>query len=48
MGSLRFAGGDDKPLSYDGTASQTLVAGAGTHPFGVTVRMGSASIVVAS
>jgi hypothetical protein len=48
MGSLKVArgsGGDAS--SYDGTASQTVVAGGGTHPMGITVRMGSASIVVA-
>ena len=49
MGSLRVAGGDaGSDASFDGTASRTVVAGAGTHPFGITVRMGSASIVVAS
>jgi hypothetical protein len=47
MGSLRIAG-EGTASSYDGTASQNVVAGAGTHPFGITVRMGSASIVVAS
>jgi len=49
MGSLKVAGGDaGSDTSFDGTASRTVVAGAGTHPFGITVRMGSASIVVAS
>jgi hypothetical protein len=48
MGSLTMAPGSGGESSYDGTASRTLVSGAGTHPFGVTVRMGSASIVVAS
>jgi hypothetical protein len=49
MGSLKVAGGDaGSDASFDGTASRTVVAGAGTHPFGITVRMGSASIVVAS
>jgi hypothetical protein len=49
MGSLKVAGGDaGSDASFDGTASRAVVAGAGTHPFGVTVRMGSASIVVAS
>jgi hypothetical protein len=48
MGSLKVAGGTEAETSFDGTASRTVVAGAGMHPFGVTVRMGSASIVVAS
>jgi hypothetical protein len=51
MGSLKVARGDGRPdsfASYDGTSSQSVVAGAGTHPFVVTARMGSASIVVAS
>jgi hypothetical protein len=48
MGSLSVAGGSNGASSYDGTASRTVLAGAGTHPFGVTVRMGSASILVAS
>jgi hypothetical protein len=51
MGSLKVARESGKPdsfASFDGTSSQSVVAGAGTHPFGVTVRMGSASIVVAS
>jgi hypothetical protein len=51
MGSLKMvrdAGRPDSFASYDGTSSQSVVAGAGTHPFGVTVRMGSATIVVAS
>ena len=49
MGSLQISGGTvGSDVSYDGTASRTVVAGAGTHPFGITVRMGSASIVVAS
>jgi hypothetical protein len=48
MGSLKVAGGTDAETSFDGTASRTVVAGAGTNPFGITVRMGSASIVVAS
>jgi hypothetical protein len=49
MGSLKVAGGDaGSDASFDGTASRTVAAGAGTHPFGITVRMGSASIVVAS
>jgi hypothetical protein len=49
MGSLKVAGGGPAAdASFDGTASRTIVAGDGTHPFGITVRMGSASIVVAS
>jgi len=49
MGSLKVSGGDPgSDASFDGTASRTVVSGAGTHPFGITVRMGSASIVVAS
>jgi hypothetical protein len=49
MGSLKVAGGDvGTEATFDGTASRTVVAGAGTHSLGVTVRMGSASIVVAS
>ena len=51
MGSVKVAREDAKPssyASYDGTASQNVTVGSGTHPFGITVRMGSASIVVAS
>ena len=51
MGSLKVArdgGRPDSFASYDGTSSQSGVAGAGTHPFVVSARMGSASIVVAS
>ena len=48
MGSLRVAGGEGADDSFDGTASRTVVAGAGTHPFALTVRMGSGSIVAAS
>ena len=48
MGSIKVASGSGDESSYDGTASRTVVAGAGTHPLGITVRMGSASIVVAS
>lgn len=51
MGSLKVAGpggAGGSGGSHDGTSTQHLVAGAGTQPFGVTVRMGSASIVVAS
>jgi hypothetical protein len=48
MGSLYFAGHGKEPWSYDGRASQTIVAGAGTHTFGLSVRMGSASIMEAS
>ncbi|MFN8158549.1 MAG: hypothetical protein U0R68_14120 [Candidatus Nanopelagicales bacterium] len=46
MGSLRAAG--EGKASTDGTTTRTIVAGAGTHPFGVLVRMGSASVGVAS
>jgi hypothetical protein len=48
MGSLTVAGGSDGLTSHDGTMSETVVAGDGTHPFGVTARMSSATIVVAS
>ncbi|MFN8167501.1 MAG: hypothetical protein U0S36_01810 [Candidatus Nanopelagicales bacterium] len=51
MGSLKVSRPDSRPdsfASYDGTSTQNVVAGAGSQPFGVTVRMGSASIVVAS
>ena len=51
MGSLKIARDDGRPdsfASYDGASSQHVTAGPGTHPFGITVRMGSASIVVAS
>ncbi|HET7901111.1 MAG TPA: hypothetical protein VFL59_07965 [Candidatus Nanopelagicales bacterium] len=49
MGSLKVAGGDAAgKSSSDGSTSRTVVAGNGTHPFGVTVRMGSATIGVAS
>jgi hypothetical protein len=48
MGSLTVAGGADGMTSDDGTMSRTVVAGEGTHAFGVTARMSSATIVVAS
>jgi hypothetical protein len=51
MGSLKVARDRGKPdsfASYDGTSSQNVTVGAGTHPFGITARMGSVSIVVAS
>lgn len=51
MGSIKVARDDGKPdsfASYEGTSSQHVTVGAGTHPFGITARMGSASIVVAS
>jgi hypothetical protein len=50
MGSVKIGRLEGKPdsfASYEGTSSQNVTAGAGTHPFGITVRMGSASIVVA-
>ena len=51
MGSLKVARENGKPAtfaSHDDTSSQHVVVGGGTHPFGITARMASASIVVAS
>jgi hypothetical protein len=49
MGSLKIAGATrSRQIHADGGARQSITAGAGTHPFAVTVRMGSATVVVAT
>ena len=48
LGEVKVAGPDGKQKAESSTSRETVVAGSGTHPFTVAVRLGSATVGVAS
>ena len=48
MGSIKLGGAESAHLTGDdGVTRRTMTVGAGTHPFDLMVRMGSATVVAA-
>jgi hypothetical protein len=48
LGEVKVAGPDGKQKAESASSRETVVAGSGTHPFTVAVRLGSATVGVGS